>query len=58
MRGIIKLHECGTEICDVLQCLLRCTCNNSLVWNQFYLRKLGNLNNSRKSKPFNAVGFN
>ena len=47
MRGTIKLHDRGTEICDVLQCLPRCTCNNSLVWNQFYLRKLGNLNNSR-----------
>ena len=58
MRGTIKLHERGTEICDVLQCFPCCTCNNSLVWNQFYLWKLGNLNNSRISKPFNAVGFN
>ena len=45
--GAIKLHERETEICEVLRCLPRCTCNNSLVWNQFYLRKSGELNNSR-----------
>ena len=46
-EALIKLHKRRTEICKVLRCMPRCTCNNSLVGNQFNLWKSGNLNNSR-----------
>ena len=31
MRGAIKLHERGAEVCEVLRCLPRFLCNNSLA---------------------------